>query len=62
MFRHLLRLKRVSTELDAAWASLRRQTHHDSGRGRTGHQPLWQVRHEMGHLITNLQLYMQLCC
>jgi hypothetical protein len=59
LFQHLLRLKRVSLALDAAWATLRRQTHSRARRSRRGHQPLWQVRHEMGHFITNLQVYLQ---
>lgn len=50
-FRHLLRLKRVSMELERAWESMGRQ------HGTCQH--LWQARHNMMHLISNLQIYMQ---
>ncbi len=53
---HLLRLKRVNAELDAAWASLRRQAGAESLQSR---QPVWDVRLHMAHLLLNLQVYMQ---
>ena len=56
LFRHLLRLKRVNAELDAAWVSLRRQAGAESLQSR---QPLWDVRLHMAHLLLNLQVYMQ---
>lgn len=56
LFQHLLRLKRVNAELDAAWASLRRQAGAESLQSR---QPIWDVRLHMAHLLLNLQVYMQ---
>lgn len=56
LFRHLLRLKRVSMELEAAWAATGRQLACSAG---GSHQLLWQARHNMTHLISNLQIYMQ---
>ena len=58
LFQHLLRLKRVNAELDAAWASLRRQAGAESLQSR---QPIWDVRLHMAHLLLNLQVYMQVC-
>lgn len=56
LFQHLLRLKRVNIELDAAWVSLRRQAGAESLQSR---QPVWDVRLHMAHLLLNLQVYMQ---
>ena len=56
LFQHLLRLKRLNGELDAAWASLRRQAGAESLQSR---QPIWDVRLHMAHLLLNLQVYMQ---
>ena len=56
LFQHLLRLKRVNAELDAAWASLRHQAGAESLQSR---QPVWDVRLHMAHLLLNLQVYMQ---
>ena len=56
LFQHLLRLKRVNAELDAAWASLRRQAGAESLQSR---RPIWNVRLHMAHLLLNLQVYMQ---
>ena len=58
LFQHLLRLKRVNAELDAAWASLRRQAGAESLQSR---QPVWDVRLHMAHFLLNLQVYMQVC-
>ncbi|CAL8466718.1 g6254 [Coccomyxa elongata] len=59
LFRHLLRLKRVSMELEAAWAASGRQQSMPAGAHQGTHQHLWQARHNMTHLISNLQIYMQ---
>ncbi len=56
LFQHLLRLKRVNAELDAAWVSLRRQAGAELLQSR---QPLWDMRLHMAHLMLNLQVYMQ---
>lgn len=59
LFRHLLRLKRVSMELEAAWAASGQQQSMPAGAHQGAHQHLWQARHNMTHLISNLQIYMQ---
>ncbi|EIE26424.1 hypothetical protein COCSUDRAFT_58962 [Coccomyxa subellipsoidea C-169] len=58
LFRHLLRLKRVSMELETAWAALGRQLARHAG-AQHAQQLLCQARHNMTHFISNLQIYMQ---
>lgn len=68
LFRFLLRLKRASAELDAAWTALRGldrspdpgldPNHSLSGSRRI----LWHLRHRMAHLVGNLLVYMQVGC
>lgn len=58
LFKHLLRLKRVSMELEATWAALGRRLARPAG-GQHIQQLLCQARHNMTHFISNLQIYMQ---
>lgn len=60
VFQYLLRLKRIQVDLEGSWAVMRRQ----AGRSRdlplhTRRLPLWHLRHHMAHIITNLQIYVQ---
>ncbi|KAK9803977.1 hypothetical protein WJX72_009639 [[Myrmecia] bisecta] len=60
LFQYLLRLKRIQLELEESWAVMRRQS--ARARDLELHQrrlPLWQVRHHMSYIITNLQIYIQ---
>lgn len=61
LFRHLLRLKRVSMELDAAWGCLEGWTSRMARRQRT-QQPLWLLRYHAAYHINNLLAYMQARC
>ena len=61
LFRHLLRLKRVSMELDAAWGCLEGWTSRRA-RGQRTQQPLWLLRYHAAYHINNLLAYMQARC
>ncbi len=60
MGRLLLRLRRVASALDGAWAGMRA-----SGRAARGvavppeARPLWQLRTQMAHFVACLQYYLQ---
>lgn len=64
LFQHLLRLKRVSMELDRAWGCLRRRSLTGSGssgsaKRQHARRALWLLRHQAAHHIANLLIYMQ---
>ena len=67
MFQYLFRLERMQLELKRCWTSMSEQTR-QTGRGKAvlsslavpaGMPSLWQVRTHMAHVISNLQLYIQ---
>jgi len=56
VFQYLVRLKRLQLELEESWALMRIQRKSPSHGGRSR---LMNLRQQMAHLITNLQIYFQ---
>lgn len=65
VFQYLLRLKRIQVDLEAAWGVLRRQAGREKKSKDLPQQkrslPLWHLRHHMAFIISNLQIYVQVC-
>lgn len=60
MFQYLWRLRRVHVELDEVWTTLRRLAVESNAHATLSNSPLlWHLRHQMVHLICNVQIYVQ---
>ena len=70
LFQFLMRLKRVQLRLESAWQGLHSLSIHKGGGGGAvaGTDPTYRqrlrdvqhLRHHMSHLVSNLQIYIQL--
>jgi len=60
MFQFLWRLRRVHVELDEVWTTLRRLAMRSRAHAEfSSSSQVWHLRHQMVHLICNLQIYVQ---
>ena len=68
LFQFLMRLKRVQLRLESAWQGLHSLSIHKGGRAVADADPAYRqrlrdvqhLRHHMSHLVSNLQIYIQL--